>query len=149
MARLNDFNRYHQSELQTAKNEFREGFTSVHDSISNAKRVVEGKLKLQEDKLKKDVNQVRKLVVLHWWQQIEQKHSEMVLFSYKHIFLLIKDSILFMLQQSVTQCMALGERQKLYGSVTLLTVFRSPDWMNIIIYSFSFPVEAVVKLLIG
>lgn len=65
MARLNDFSRYHQSELQTAKNEFREGFTSVHDSISNAKRVVEGKLKLQEDKLKKDVNQVRKLVVLH------------------------------------------------------------------------------------
>ena len=49
-----------------------------------------------------------------------------------------------MLQQSVTQCMALGERQKLYGSVTLLTVFRSPDWMNIIIYSFSFPVEAVL-----
>jgi hypothetical protein len=40
--------------------------------------------------------------------------------------------------------MALGERQKLYGSVTLLTVFRSPDWMNIIIYSFSFPVEAVL-----
>ena len=65
MARLNDFSRYHQSELQTAKNEFREGFTSAHDSISNAKRVVEGKLKLQEDKLKKDVNQVRKLVVLH------------------------------------------------------------------------------------
>lgn len=65
MARLNDYNQYHEAALQTAKNEFREGFTSVHDSISNAKRVVEGKLKLQEDKLKKDVNQVRKLVVLH------------------------------------------------------------------------------------
>lgn len=65
ISRLNEFTRYYQAELQTAKNEFREGFTSVHDSISNAKLVVEGKLKLQEDKLKKDVNQVRKLVVLH------------------------------------------------------------------------------------
>lgn len=65
LSKLEDYSRYHQAELQTAKNEFREGFTSVHDSISNAKRVVEGKLKLQEDKLKKDVNQVRKLVVLH------------------------------------------------------------------------------------
>ncbi|XP_061172419.1 protein FAM81A-like [Saccostrea echinata] len=62
--RLETHTRHHQEELAKAKREFREGFTSVHDSISNAKRVLEGKLKLQEDKLKKDISQVRKLVVL-------------------------------------------------------------------------------------
>ncbi|XP_062596898.1 protein FAM81A-like [Saccostrea cucullata] len=62
--RLETHTRHHQEELAKAKREFREGFTSVHDSISNAKRVLEGKLKLQEDKLKKNIGQVRKLVVL-------------------------------------------------------------------------------------
>lgn len=64
--RLETHTRHHQEELAKAKREFREGFTSVHDSISNAKKVLEGKSKLLEDKLKKDINQVRKLVVLAW-----------------------------------------------------------------------------------
>ncbi|KAK3097182.1 hypothetical protein FSP39_007205 [Pinctada imbricata] len=62
--RLDLHTRKHQEELARAKNEFREGFTSVHDSIDNAKRVLEGKSKLLEDRLKKDIAQVRKLVVL-------------------------------------------------------------------------------------
>lgn len=64
LQRLETHTRHHQEELAKAKREFREGFTSVHDSISNAKKVLEGKSKLLEDKLKKDINQVRKLVVL-------------------------------------------------------------------------------------
>lgn len=64
LGRLDTHTRYHQEELAKAKREFREGFTSVHDSISNAKKVLEGKSKLLEDKLKKDISQVRKLVVL-------------------------------------------------------------------------------------
>ena len=64
LSRLDIHTRKHQEELARAKNEFREGFTEVHDSIANAKRVVEGKSKLLEDRLKKDIAQVRKLVTL-------------------------------------------------------------------------------------
>ncbi|XP_060062515.1 protein FAM81A-like [Ylistrum balloti] len=62
--RLEVHSRHHQEELAKSKREFREGFTSVHDSISNAKTVLEGKQKLLEDKLRKEISQLRQLVVL-------------------------------------------------------------------------------------
>ncbi|XP_033749327.1 protein FAM81A-like [Pecten maximus] len=62
--RLEVHSRHHQEELAKSKREFREGFTSVHDSIANAKTVLEGKQKLLEDKLRKEISQLRQMVVL-------------------------------------------------------------------------------------
>jgi len=46
------------------KRECREGFSTVHESISNMKTVMEGKRKLLEDQLRKEIGQLRKMVVL-------------------------------------------------------------------------------------
>ena len=46
------------------KNECRQGFTTVHDSITNSKQVLEGKLTLSEEQLRKEIGHVKKMVVL-------------------------------------------------------------------------------------
>jgi hypothetical protein len=44
--------------------ECREGFSTVHESISNMKTVMDGKRKILEDQLRKEISQIRKMVVL-------------------------------------------------------------------------------------
>ena len=44
--------------------EYRHGFNSVHESISSLQRVLQAKLKLQEDDLRKAINNVLRMVVL-------------------------------------------------------------------------------------
>ncbi|XP_046373676.1 protein FAM81A-like [Haliotis rufescens] len=51
-------------ELAKLKRECREGFSTVHESISNMKTVMEGRRKLLEDQLRKELSQIRKMVVL-------------------------------------------------------------------------------------
>ncbi|XP_041361749.1 protein FAM81A-like [Gigantopelta aegis] len=58
-----DFRRQHE-EIAKLKRECREGFSTVHESISNMKLVVEGKRKLLEDQLRKEISQIRKMIVL-------------------------------------------------------------------------------------
>ncbi|GFO50433.1 protein fam81a [Plakobranchus ocellatus] len=54
----------HTEEIAKLKRECREGFTTVHESISNMKTVMEGKRKILEDQLRKEIGQIRKMVVL-------------------------------------------------------------------------------------
>ena len=46
------------------KQECRQGFATVHESITNSKQVLEGKLLLSEEQLRKEISHVRKMVVL-------------------------------------------------------------------------------------
>ncbi|XP_002130438.2 protein FAM81A [Ciona intestinalis] len=52
------------SELAQLKSEYREGFSSVRESIDTTNRLVNGKLKLMEDQLTREINNVKKMVVL-------------------------------------------------------------------------------------
>ncbi|CAH1796182.1 unnamed protein product [Owenia fusiformis] len=54
----------HGDEIQKVKRECREGFSTVHESISNLKTVLEGKRKLTEEQMRKEIGQIRKMVVL-------------------------------------------------------------------------------------
>ncbi|XP_064609737.1 protein FAM81A-like [Liolophura sinensis] len=51
-------------DFQRLKRECREGFSTVHDSITNMKTVVDGKRKLLEEQLRKEISHIRKMVVL-------------------------------------------------------------------------------------
>ena len=51
-------------DLLRLKRECRDGFSTVHESISNMKVVVDGKRKLLEEQLRKEISQIRKMVVL-------------------------------------------------------------------------------------
>lgn len=46
------------------KNECRQGFLSVHESITNSKSVLEGKLTLSEEQLRKEIGHIKKMVIL-------------------------------------------------------------------------------------
>lgn len=56
--------RQQSDQLLKLKNEFREGFGTVHESISNSKQVMEGKLILSEEQLRKEMAHIRKMVIL-------------------------------------------------------------------------------------
>jgi len=51
-------------DISKLKRECREGFTTVHDSISNMKQVSDGKRTLLEEQLRKEIGQIRKMIVL-------------------------------------------------------------------------------------
>ncbi|KAL3309479.1 FAM81A, partial [Cichlidogyrus casuarinus] len=51
-------------DLQELRNEIREGFKTLHDSIQNSKTVLDGKHKLLEENLRQELSQIRKMVVL-------------------------------------------------------------------------------------
>ena len=51
-------------DINKLKRDTRDGFSTVHESISNMKTVMEGKRKLLEDQLRKEISQIRKMVVL-------------------------------------------------------------------------------------
>ncbi|GFS24824.1 protein FAM81A [Elysia marginata] len=64
LARMDRTVQKHSEEIAKLKRECREGFTTVHESISNMKTVMEGKRKILEDQLRKEISQIRKMVVL-------------------------------------------------------------------------------------
>jgi hypothetical protein len=64
MAKLDFSIRNQQEEFSKLKRECREGFSTVHESISNMKTVMDGKRKILEDQLRKEISQIRKMVVL-------------------------------------------------------------------------------------
>lgn len=64
MIKLDTHIKNNAEEFGKLKRETREGFSVVHESISNMKTVMEGKRKLLEDQLRKEISQIRKMVVL-------------------------------------------------------------------------------------
>lgn len=64
MAKLDYSIRNQHEEFSKLKSECREGFSTVHESISNMKTVMDGKRKILEDQLRKEISQIRKMVVL-------------------------------------------------------------------------------------
>ena len=46
------------------RRECRDGFAVVHESITNMKQVMDGKRKLLEEQIRKEIAQIRKMVVL-------------------------------------------------------------------------------------
>ncbi|OWF47733.1 protein FAM81A-like [Mizuhopecten yessoensis] len=64
MLKLDNHIKTNAEEFGRLKRETREGFSTVHESISNMKTVMEGKRKLLEDQLRKEIGQIRKMVVL-------------------------------------------------------------------------------------
>ncbi|ELU06030.1 hypothetical protein CAPTEDRAFT_149793 [Capitella teleta] len=63
-AMLQDHSRRQAEDLAKLKREMREGFAAVHESISNMKQILDGKRKLLEEQLRKEIGQIRKMVVL-------------------------------------------------------------------------------------
>lgn len=51
-------------EVARLKREMREGFATLQDTVSNMKTVLEGKQKLLEESLRREISQIRKMVVL-------------------------------------------------------------------------------------
>lgn len=66
VARLEQMAATQKEEFARLKRECREGFSTVHESITNMKTVMEGKRKILEDQLRKEISQIRKMVVLVW-----------------------------------------------------------------------------------
>lgn len=64
ITRLDAAIRQQHDEIAKVKRDTRDGFSTVHESISNMKTVMEGKRKLLEDQLRKEISQIRKMVVL-------------------------------------------------------------------------------------
>ncbi|KAL3866732.1 hypothetical protein ACJMK2_044013 [Sinanodonta woodiana] len=64
VGRLEASLRQQQDEIAKIKRETRDGFSTVHESISNMKTVMDGKRKLLEEQLRKEISQLRKMVVL-------------------------------------------------------------------------------------
>lgn len=51
-------------DIMKLKRECREGFLTIHESITNMKQVMEGRRKLLEEQIRKEMGQIRKMVVL-------------------------------------------------------------------------------------
>ncbi|KAH3842351.1 protein FAM81A-like [Dreissena polymorpha] len=64
VSRLEGLIRQQHDEVAKVKRDQREGFSTVQESITNMKTVMEGKRKLLEDQLRKEISQIRKMVVL-------------------------------------------------------------------------------------
>lgn len=64
ISKLDGALRAQHDEINKLKRDTRDGFSTVHESISNMKTVMEGKRKLLEDQLRKEISQIRKMVVL-------------------------------------------------------------------------------------
>ena len=52
------------NEHEKLKKELKYGFENVQESIIALQKVVDGKIKLSEDKLKRDIESIRKIAVL-------------------------------------------------------------------------------------
>jgi len=51
-------------EIAKIRRESHAGFSTVHDTIVDMKKVLEGKLAILEERLRKEISQLRKMVVL-------------------------------------------------------------------------------------
>lgn len=51
-------------EYDRLRREMKEAFENIQDSIVTLQNVVEGKIKLAEDRLEKEIEKIRKMVVL-------------------------------------------------------------------------------------
>ncbi len=52
------------AEYEKLKRDMKAGFENVQDSIVSLQRVTDGKIKISEDKLEKEIDKIRKMVVL-------------------------------------------------------------------------------------
>ncbi|XP_052795840.1 protein FAM81A-like isoform X2 [Mya arenaria] len=64
IATIQDSLEYQNAELAKAKNEFRNGFTELQDSLANMKRVVEGRRKLMGHQVNKELGMVKKALFM-------------------------------------------------------------------------------------
>ncbi|KAH8870821.1 Protein FAM81B [Schistosoma japonicum] len=59
-----DLYEHHRQTVETVREEMREGFHTMHDTLTSAKSVLENKLRISEETLHMELNQLRKLIVL-------------------------------------------------------------------------------------
>ncbi len=52
------------SDTEKLKRDLKVGFENVQESIVTLQRVTDGKIKISEDKLEKEIDKIRKMVVL-------------------------------------------------------------------------------------
>lgn len=64
MATIQDSLHYNDAELARAKLEFRKGFTELQESLTNMKRVVEGRRQLMGNQMSKEIGQVKKALFM-------------------------------------------------------------------------------------
>lgn len=64
VSRIESNLRHQGEEISKLKRESREGFGTVHESITNMKTLTEGKQTLLVEQLRKEIGQVRKMVIL-------------------------------------------------------------------------------------
>ena len=57
------YSRY-SSDIEKLKRDLKVGFENVQESIVTLQRVTDGKIKISEDKLEKEIDKIRKMVVL-------------------------------------------------------------------------------------
>jgi hypothetical protein len=53
-----------QMDYERTKRDLKSGFENVQDAIATLQKVVDGKIKLSEDKMDKEIDKIRKMVVL-------------------------------------------------------------------------------------
>ncbi|CAI2730304.1 unnamed protein product [Schistosoma spindalis] len=59
-----DLYEHHRQTIETVREEMREGFHTMHDTLTSAKSVLENKLRISEETLHMELSQLRKLIVL-------------------------------------------------------------------------------------
>ncbi|CAK8676556.1 unnamed protein product [Clavelina lepadiformis] len=64
LKRIDKLNAHMETEFKRLKNEYRDGFESVKESINTTNRLVNGKVKLVKDELSREITNVKKMVVL-------------------------------------------------------------------------------------
>lgn len=64
IATLQESLQYNDAELAKAKREFRTGFTELQESMTNMKRVVEGRRQLLGNQMNKEIGQVKKALYM-------------------------------------------------------------------------------------
>lgn len=57
-------NLHMESEFARLKSEYRDGFDSVKESINTTNKLVNGKIQLVKDEVTRDINNVKKMIVL-------------------------------------------------------------------------------------
>ncbi|CAH8551349.1 unnamed protein product [Schistosoma mattheei] len=59
-----DLYEHHSQTIETVREEMRQGFHTMHDTLTSAKSVLENKLRISEETLHMELSQLRKLIVL-------------------------------------------------------------------------------------
>ena len=54
----------HRNDVESLREEMREGFHTMHDTVTSVKSVLENKLRISEEALHIELSQLRKLIVL-------------------------------------------------------------------------------------